>query len=426
MRRLAPLICLALTHTLVDTCALLIAPLWPRLNTVYAFSVAGLSLAFIVQSLPTSISQVVFGYLRDRRPGPLWLWLGPAMAAVFLTSIGLIEHRAVLFTLLIIGGIGVGAFHPEAAVLAGKLIPGERTKGISMFMFGGSLGLALGPILSGIVVGGWSVTGELTVGGWGLSGLVLLMLPVLVAIFALRKIGRLAEAETLISQYHTPGSDTNAAEDASTPSTSLREMLEGRAGFAVVLLLVCSLRLVPNMAMDKVLAFTLKQPHWGYDEAMIGVAQSVFLIAASVGMFFMVFRFRAGLEKAFLVACPLLAVPLMLILGWKDCPPWLFFTTIALSGIVLWGTSPAMVSYAQQQFPKGAGFASALTMGMAWGIGGLIQAPLTSYFENIGNPQLTFVACVPCLLVAGIVAIFMPPGRPDVGAQAPPKIQATD
>jgi len=422
MRRLAPLICLALTHTLVDTCALLIAPLWPRLNAVYAFSVAGLSLAFIVQSLPTSISQVVFGYLRDRRPAPLWLWAGPALAAVFLTTIGLMEHRAVLFALLIIGGIGVGAFHPEAAVLAGKLIPGERTKGISMFMFGGSLGLALGPILSGIVVGGWSVTDQTVVGGWGLRGLAFLMLPVLVAIFVPRKIGGLAEAETRFE----PGQDSQteaSAEAALPPSASLREMLEGRAGFAVVLLVVCSLRLVPNMAMDKVLAFTLRQPHWGYDEAMIGVAQSVFLIAASVGMFFMVFRFRAGLEKTFLVACPLLAVPLMLILGWQDCPPWLLFTTIALSGIVLWGTSPAMVSYAQQQFPKGAGFASALTMGMAWGIGGLIQAPLTSYFENAGNPQMTFLACVPCLLVAGIVAIFMPPSRTESDEEAVEKAQ---
>ena len=416
MRRLAPLICLALTHTLVDICALLVAPLWPRLNTVYAFSVAGLSLAFIVQSLPTSVSQVIFGYFRDRRPNPLWLWLGPSMAAVFLTSIGLIEQRSVLFALLIIGGIGLGAFHPEAAVLAGRLIPGERTKGISMFMFGGSLGLALGPILSGIVVGGWSVTENRTIGGWGLPGLVVLMVPVLIAIFALRKIGGLAEAAAALDRQSVE--DAAARAESTSASATLREMLEGRLGFSAVLLLVCSLRLVPNMAMDKVLAFTLKQSRWGYDEAMIGVAQSVFLIAASVGMFFMVFRFRAGLEKTFMVACPLLAIPLMLILGWQDCPAWLLFTSVALSGLLLWGTSPAMVSYAQQQLPKGAGFASALTMGMAWGIGGLIQAPLTSYFESVGNPQLTFIACVPCLLIAGIVAAFMP-SSPPVAVEQP-------
>ena len=146
------LICLALLHTLVYTCALLIAPLWPRLETIYGFGVAGLSMAFIAQSMPTSISQVVFGWLRDRKPAPIWLWLGPVVAALFLTSIGRVDQRFALFGILMLGGIGVGAFHPEAAVLAGRILPGQRARGISLFMFGGSLGLGLGPIISGIIV----------------------------------------------------------------------------------------------------------------------------------------------------------------------------------------------------------------------------------------------------------------------------------
>ena len=339
--------------------------------------------------MPTSISQAVFGWLRDRRAAPVWLWLGPIIAALFLTSIGLIEHRGVLFALLLIGGIGVGAFHPEAAVLAGRLIPGERTRGLSLFMFGGSLGLALGPILSGLIVA-----------QRGLSGLTLLTIPIVVLVAFLFLAGRLSGAASRL--LTAPVADKNKA------SPSLSETLEGRGGFAVLMLTVCSLRLVPNMAMDKVLAFTLSQPRWGFSEPEIGMAQSVFLIAASVGMFFMVFRFRPGWEKTFMVVCPLAGIPLMLILAWSDCPPWLLFTTLALSGMVLWGTSPAMVSYAQQQFPKGAGLASALTMGMAWGIGGLIQAPITSYFQKAGTPQMTFMACVPCLLVAGLAATLLP------------------
>ena len=383
------LVCLALLHTLVDTCALLIAPLWPRLESVYSFGLAGLSLAFIAQSMPTSISQAVFGWLRDRRPAPVWLWAGPVIAALFLTSIGVIENRIALFSLLLMGGIGVGAFHPEAAVLAGKLIPGERTRGLSLFMFGGSLGLALGPILSGLIVS-----------RFGLAGLTWLTVPVVVLVLALFFGGGLNKAAAALLRI-----DSQAQSD-SRPTIS--QILEGRGRFAVLILVVCALRLVPNMAMDKVLAFTLSQPQWGYSETQIGIAQSVFLIAASVGMFVMVFRFRSGWEKAFMVGCPLTGIPLMLVLGWSDCPPWLLFTALALAGAVLWGTSPAMVSYAQQQFPRGAGLASALTLGMAWGIGGLIQAPLTSYFQKTGSPQLTFIACIPCLLVAGLVAMLMP------------------
>ena len=44
MSRYLPLICLALMHTLVDACALLIEPLWPRLETKFAlYGVAALS-----------------------------------------------------------------------------------------------------------------------------------------------------------------------------------------------------------------------------------------------------------------------------------------------------------------------------------------------------------------------------------------------
>jgi hypothetical protein len=64
---------------------------------------------------------------------------------------------------------------------------------------------------------------------------------------------------------------------------------------------------------------------------------------------------------------------------------------------------------------KGAGLASALTMGMSWGIGGLIQAPVTSYFEKAGTPQLAFAAFIPCLLAASLIAMGMP-------GYSPPKI----
>jgi FSR family fosmidomycin resistance protein-like MFS transporter len=265
-------------------------------------------------------------------------------------------------------------------------------------MFGGSLGLGLGPILSGMIV-----TER------GLPGLTILTIPVVLLAILLFKVGRLGSAAARLLE--SPAGKTSAT------VPTLSETLEGRGHFAMVLLLVCSLRLVPNMAMDKILAFTLSQPRWGYTAAEIGLAQSVFLIAASVGMFFMVFRFRSGWEKAFMVACPLIGIPLMLVLAWENCPPWLLFSTLALTGMVLWGTSPAMVSYAQQQFPKGTGLASALTMGMSWGIGGLIQAPVTSYFEKAGTPQMAFAACIPCLLASGLIAIGMP-------GCSPPKIDS--
>ncbi len=374
--RYLPIICLALTHTLVDTCALLVAPLWPELEQTYQLGAVGLSVVFIVQSLPTSISQLVFGYFRDRRPLPVLLLLGP-VGAVLLTLLGVAPNLAMLCAVMVLGGICVGAFHPEAAVAAGRMLPEERTRGVSIFMLGGSLGLGLGPLLGGIL---------------GTDGLIYVAPFVLLAILALRRVGRLDV--------------TAAAPVQSGPKPTLHEMLEGRLFLAVFLLLICALRLVPNMAFDKVLSFVLHDR--GYSRPQIGLSQTLLLGSAGVGAWLMVWRFRAGWERAFLIGCPLMGIPLMLAMGYSDCPTWLLLALLVPSGIILWGTMPAMVSYSQQLFPSGAGVASAITMGLAWGVGGLIQAPITAWFQKAGMPQQAFYAYIPCLALAGLGAWFLP------------------
>ena len=145
MSKLLPLFCLALLHMLVDACALLVGPVWPRLESTFSLGVVALSIVFIVQSLPTSVSQGFFGFLRDRRSIPRLMLIGPIFAAICLTTIGMAPNEIVLCVLLTIGGIGVGAFHPEAAVAAGRMFPENRARSLSVFMLGGSFGLALGP-----------------------------------------------------------------------------------------------------------------------------------------------------------------------------------------------------------------------------------------------------------------------------------------
>ena len=109
-----------------------------------------------------------------------------------------------------------------------------------------------------------------------------------------------------------------------------------------------------------------------------------------------------------MIACPLMGIPLLLALGWSGCPNWLFVSLLVPTGFVMWGTTPAMVSYAQQLFPRGAGMASAITMGLAWGIGGLLHAPVTAYFREAGTPQTAFWGFIPFLVLAGLGAMLLP------------------
>ena len=74
------------------------------------------------------------------------------------------------------------------------------------------------------------------------------------------------------------------------------------------------------------------------------------------------------------VPVPLLGVPLLTVWEWKGCPTWLLIA--------------ALVPYSQQVFPRGAGVASVITMGLAWGVGGQIEAPFTTYCHDTDRPQL--------------------------------------
>ena len=80
---------------------------------------------------------------------------------------------------------------------------------------------------------------------------------------------------------------------------------------------------------------------------------------------------------------------------------------------MLIGTTPAMVSYAHQMFPRDTGMASALTMGLSWGTSGLAVAAMTPVFaEQLHRPALLFAAFIPCLLFSAGGAMLLPHVEP--------------
>ncbi|MCA9041055.1 MAG: MFS transporter [Planctomycetaceae bacterium] len=393
--RIRALISLTLLHTLVDAAALLIAPLWPTLNEQFQFGKTGLTFAFIVQALPTSLSQAVFGLMRDRISTPLFLWSGPLIAILLLSLVGFPTHFGVLCFLLIVGGTGVGAFHPEAAVTAGKIFPEHKTRSLSVFMLGGTLGLCLGPLISGFMVE-----------RFGLKSLVYLIPCFAFAIGFLIYFGRLMSVSRHLHQEPVLPVDKNSSSSLEEVNEKTNNALMKTVGLMAAMLLICSLRLVPNQALDKVISFYLESKE--FTTSQIASVQSLFLASASLGMMLMAFFFRNGWEKRFMIFCPLIAAPMLWYMGQPDCPVNLFIFLLVPVGVILWGTASAMVSYGQYLFPKGAGFASALTMGMSWGVGSLIQAPITAYYEDLQIPSRACVVFVIPVLFSALFACFLP------------------
>ena len=140
-----PLILLALSHMVTDLSQGALPMLLPSLKTTLNISYTQIGLLVLVQNVTSSIIQPIFGAITDKISLP---WLLPV--SVFLSGLGMAitgfmpSYNALLFA-VVLGGLGVAGFHPQASKSAHFVSP-EAIRGRSMGVFsvGGNLGMALG------------------------------------------------------------------------------------------------------------------------------------------------------------------------------------------------------------------------------------------------------------------------------------------
>jgi FSR family fosmidomycin resistance protein-like MFS transporter len=152
---------LALGHFLIDFCQGVVPALVPFLVTERHFSyTAAAGLVFAI-SATSSVVQPLFGQLADR-VAMAWLLPGSILLAGASLSLGAqAANYPLVLTAFGLSGLGVAAFHPEAARKA-FLASGElRTTGMSWFSVGGGLGFALAPAVTTVVAVSWGTVGLL-------------------------------------------------------------------------------------------------------------------------------------------------------------------------------------------------------------------------------------------------------------------------
>jgi FSR family fosmidomycin resistance protein-like MFS transporter len=368
----AILVLLVASHALVDVFASMIQPLWPDLQHKLALDEGTIQWAFVTWSLSTSVSQLFFGFWGDRGRRRWLIWVGPALGVLCLSSVGLARTLAELNALLIVGGLGIAAFHPEAAAMAGTSTLANRSRALSLFAVGGSVGQAVGPVYggtlttaSGLRALAWSMT-------WGFAILGLLVLG--------------------LARKPTEPAETTSSPP---PAPAWRAIVRARGPAMGLVLLIGVLRILAVLGVPLGLAFLLKAE--GRTNEEIGVPQSLFLAAVGAGSLVCALFVRRGGEHRVLWLLPLFAAPLVWLLpraGWGPA----LWTAVIAAGLFLGATLPILVSHGQQLLPEAERTASSITMGVTWGLGGLIVAAAMAASNRLHQPELPFaifaVACV--------------------------------
>ena len=385
---------LTFIHTVLDSYANLFPHLQPRLTDTFASAGSRNSFAGILISLYSifsSLGQVFFGWLSDRKQSVHYITIGIAFTAIGLSLVGVIPSVYLLFLLLAIGGIGVAAFHPQATTYAGALAAETRGMGISIFLTGGNIGRALGPVLL------LYIPYE-----YGYIHLVWEMIPgVLVALCV-----------PFVLKFEHELDLTASARVLSHKDNANRQSFWTVAGPQAVpliaLFVIASLRTVTGVGLENFLSIYLHDQN--YSNMMRSLVLALYIFAGSMGIMgsgWVLSRVNTLVLLLFslVVAPPLLYAAL-------HTKGIAFLILLFLGNVVLSSSITLNIILAQIMLRGHENIASSFMMGASWGVGGLLAFIVGVYGDKYGLPVvLDWLVMVP-LFVAPFV-IFLR-GQPDL------------
>lgn len=331
---------LALGHFINDLYPAFLPPLLPLLVEKFQLTFTRAGVLATVLSFSASLTQPLFGYLADRLGGRTLILLGPLVCGVSLSFIGAVHHYPLLVFLLILGGMGGAAFHPEAAAMAASLSRGKRTLGMSIFMLGGNAGYGLGPFLILLVVS-----------NLGLNWSFLSCLPALGLVW-------------LLYRYAPRGEKLVAPSSASLPSVG--QQMRRRLSRFGLLLGVVVLRVTAVLSLTTFLP-TLQKLR-GFSLLAAGSSFTVFMVCGALGgLTGGILADRVGRKKMIIASSALVLPAFLAFLVWKGPAS---FIILSLLGFLFFLSESACIVLAQEMAPGKARTVSGIIMGMAWGLAG--------------------------------------------------------
>jgi FSR family fosmidomycin resistance protein-like MFS transporter len=366
------LILYSLGHFFIDLYSAALGTLQPVLGAKLHLNLteAGILGGLLVFS--ASVMQPAYGYLSDRFHTRLFSALAPAVAGIFISALGLASNFGWLCALVVLGGCGIASFHPQASARATHGLTGNRGHWMAIFISAGTLGLAAGPVYFSAALNwlGFERTYWAAIPAITITLLLLILLP-----------------------------------EHARPAPHLRRHFDWQPLRAVwkpltILYFLVFIRSIIQVVFGQFLPLYLNRER-GFTFSAAAYSLTLYLAAGAIGGFLggqMSDRF--GGRRVILVSM-------------AGCVPFaaLFFLStgitslvgLALTGLILLFTIPVNVVMAQELVPAQSGTVSALMMGFAWGMAGLVFIPLTGW----AGDHFTLHRALAALNVFPVIGFFL-------------------
>ncbi|WP_258950855.1 MFS transporter [Lentzea californiensis] len=320
----------------------------------------------VAATLLSSVVQPLFGVLTDRRPMPWLVPLGMTLAGAGIGLSGLSDSYLMTWLAIALSGLGVAAYHPEAARLARRVAQDSHV-GMSWFAVGGNVGFALGPVL---------VTPVLAFGGLAWSPL--LAVPALV--------GGVLTTVALRGVHGAAAAEVPAGRDDWGQFSRLTVVIVARS--------------MVTFGLGTFLAIWVTGRVGGGPAAGAAALVVLFGVGAASTLLGGVLAGRFGrvrvLRVSYAAAVPAVA-------GVALVPGPAVYLMVALTAVALYVPFSLHVTLGQDYLPNRLGTAGGVTLGLAVSIGGL-GSPVVGAIAGVWNLQWSLLSLVVLPIVAWVAA----------------------
>lgn len=377
----------ASSHVVDDLYQGIVPALLPFFVAERQYSYAAISGITLAATVLSSVAQPLFGVWTDKRARRWMIGGGISLAAVGVVLAGYMPNYPLTWIVIALSGLGIAAFHPEAA-RAARQAAGRSNTGMSIFALGGNTGYALGSFVATPVLL-----------AFGLRGTVLLIVPAVVMV-------------GILARYLTP------TLERPTSRGTRPALPTGRDNWPAFLTLtvIVVIRSILFFGFTSFVALYFIN-HLGTSQATGGAALTTFLVCGALGTllggwlgdrFHPLIPIRAG----FVLSVPALAGVL-----WVDSVPIAFLLTAA-AGVATYLPFSVFVLLGQDYLPNRIGTASGMTVGLGASIGGLAN-PLIGWLADATTLRTALVTLLVLPVIALIVAVFLKlPEREEPGADS--------
>ncbi len=341
---------LCAAHCVVDVYSSALGALQPLVVEHFRLTLSQAGLLGGVLILASYLTQPAFGILTDRWPWRYYVVAGPLIAGSCITCLGLASSFPVLVVLVAAAGLGMAMFHPQATASVAESGSGTAGQAMGLFIAAGALGFSIGP--TSIVALAEAVT---------LSGLWIAAAP-----------GAVIAA--LLLWFYRPrrkGHSGIRTAAAPLPAAVRRPMI-------LLFFLVC-IRSVIQVTYGHLLPLYFTRER-AYTPVYANIVVSLYFAAGAIGGMFggrMADRFggRRVIQCSMLLSAPLLLLSFL-------TAGLVSIVSLVAGGFSLLLTIPVNVMMAQDLAPDRPSTVSAIMMGFAWGITGILFVPGTAWVAD--------------------------------------------